>query len=387
MRKEITLLLQELERRDTAEREQGMSRAERARNLRPEAGRFLNLLIRIARPRLIVEVGTSNGYSTLWLAEAAQAVGGSVISLEVREGRHYEAQANLAQAGLADVADLRLADAHEEIPGIKGPFDLVFLDAEKEDYVALAERLLPKLPWGGLLVADNITSHAETKPYLAALAADASLLTTVAPIGHGLALTMKLGKPFPEAFVTTLAAQEERGRTQKSLAQVPRDVGALLYMLARASGAKRILELGASGGYATLWLAQAARATKGHVTTIERDSAKVNLARRNLGLAGVADSVSIEMGDAERALDRVPGPFDFIFFDADPHDQIDYLDALLPSVSPGGLLVSNSHLTNPIDLADYTAYVRSAPDLASLLVPLGAGIEVTWKMRPRRPPR
>ena len=85
MRKEITLLLQELERRDTAEREQGMSRAERARNLRPEAGRFLNLLIRIARPRLIVEVGTSNGYSTLWLAEAAQAVGGSVISLEVRD--------------------------------------------------------------------------------------------------------------------------------------------------------------------------------------------------------------------------------------------------------------------------------------------------------------
>ena len=142
-----------------------------------------------------------------------------------------------------------------------------------------------------------------------------------------------------------------------------------------------------AGGYSTLWLAQAAQATKGRVTTIERDAAKVNMARRNFSLVGVADNVTIEMGDAERALDRVQGPFDLIFFDADSADQIDYLDALLPSVSPGGLLVSNSHLTNPIDLADYTAYVRSAPDLASLLVPLGAGIEVTWKMRPRRPPR
>lgn len=387
MRKDIVMLLRELEQRDAEERAQGMPRAERARNLRPEAGRFLNLLVKIARPKLIVEVGTSNGYSTLWLAEAAQQVGGGVVSLETREGRHREAQANLARAGLADVADLRLADAHEAIPGIKGPFDLAFLDAEKEDYVALAERLLPKLPWGGLLVADNITSHAETKSYLDALAADASLLTTVVPLGHGLAVTMKLGKPFPEAFVTTLAAQEERGRVQKGLTQVPRDVGALLYLLTRASGAKRILELGTSGGYSTLWLAQAAQATKGQVTTIERDAAKVNMARRNLGLAGVAGSVTIEMGDAERALDRVQGPFDFIFFDADSQDQIDYLDALLPSVTPGGMLLSNNHLTSPIDLADYTAYVRSAPDLESLLLPLGAGIEVTWKARPRRAPR
>ena len=384
MRKDIVTLLRELEQRDAAERAQGMPRAERARNLRPEAGRFLNLLVKIARPKLIVEVGTSNGYSTLWLAEAAQQVGGGVVSLETREARHHEAQANLARAGLADVADLRLADAHEAIPGIKGPFDLAFLDAEKEDYVALAERLLPKLPWGGLLVADNITSHAETKPYLDMLAADASLLTTVVPVGHGLAVTMKLGKPFPEAFVTTLAAQEERARTQKGLTQVPRDVGALLYMLTRLSGAKRILELGMAGGYSTLWLAQAAQATKGRVTTIERDAAKVNMARRNFSLVGVADKVTIEMGDAERALDRVQGPFDLIFFDADSADQIDYLDALLPAVTAGGLLVSNNHLTNPIDLADYTAYVRSAPDLESLLLPLGAGIELTWKVRPRR---
>lgn len=384
MRKDIVTLLRELEQRDAEERAQDMPRAERARNLRPEAGRFLNWLVKATRPKLIVEVGTSNGYSTLWLAEAAQQAGGSVVSLETREGRHREAQANLARAGLAGVADLHLADAHQEIPTIRGPFNLAFLDAEKEEYVALADLLLPKLPWGGLLVADNVTSHAETRPYLDHLAADPTLLTTVVPLGHGLAVTMKLGKPLPEALLQTLAAQEERARTQKGWAQVPRDAGALLYILARTTGARRMLEIGTSGGYSTLWLAQAAQAGKGRVTTIERDAAKVNVARRNFASAGLAEVIDLQMGDAERALDRVEGPFGFIFFDADPEDQIDYLDALLASVTPGGMLVSNNHLTHPTDLADYTAYVRSSPDLDSLLLPLGAGLEVTLKARPRR---
>src|SRR3954462_1952010 len=100
MRKEIVGLWRELEGRDAAERERGLPSQERARNIRPEVGQFLNLLIKATRPRLTVEVGTSNGYSTLWLAEAAQAVKGRVVTLEIRPDRRAEAQANLAQAGL-----------------------------------------------------------------------------------------------------------------------------------------------------------------------------------------------------------------------------------------------------------------------------------------------
>lgn len=384
MRKDIVALMQDLERRDAEERAQGVSRARRARNLRPEAGRFLNLLVKVTRPKLIIEVGTSNGYSTLWLAEAAQTIGGNLVSLEVREDRHHEAQANLAQVGLADVADLRLADAHLEIPLIKGPFDLAFLDAEKEDYPALAEQLVPKLPGGGLLVADNITSHAETRPYLDALAANPALLTTVVPIGHGLALTVKLSHPLSAAFKTVLAAQEQRNRSEKNMGQVSRDAGALLYMLARAMGARRILELGTSAGYSTLWLAQAAQATRGRVTTIERDTAKVNIARRNFNAAALANVIDLQVGDARRVLGKLSGPFDLIFFDADPENHVEYLDTLRPSIRPGALLLSDNHLTHPTALADYTAYVRSAPDLESLLIPIGNGLEMTWQVRPQR---
>lgn len=381
MRKEVIALLRELERRDAAERGQGLPSAERARNIRPEVGQFLNLLIKVTRPRVIVEVGTSNGYSTLWLAEAAQQIGGHIVTLELRPDRHAEATAHLTSVGLKDGVDLQLGDAHQLIPQMKGPFDLVFLDAEKDDYVALAHLLLPKLRSGSLLVADNITSHPETKEYIDYVEAQPGLLTTLVPLGRGEAVTLRLNQPLPDALLKTLAVQEERHRVQSGMFQVPREEGALLLSLARATGARRILEVGMSGGYSTMWLAQAALANKGKVISVERDSAKVNLARRNFAAANLTDAIEVRVGDAERVLTTLEGPFDFIFLDADKENQIDYLETVLPHLTPGGVILSDNHLTHPNDMAAYTAYVRSLPGLESLLLPVGNGLEMTWKVR------
>ncbi|MFN8499475.1 MAG: class I SAM-dependent methyltransferase [Anaerolineae bacterium] len=379
MRKDIVALMRELERRDRDERAQGVPREMRARNLKPETGRLLNLLIRAARSRRIVEVGTSNGYSTLWLAEAAQAVGGRVTTLELRPERHSEALDNFARVGLADTVDARLGDAHALIPTLPDGFDLAFIDAEKDDYVPLAEALLPKVAPGGLLVADNITSHAETAAYVDFVNAQPTLVTSIIPIGTGISVSVKLAKPPSDAFRRALAVEEERARSQKAVESVSRDSGALLFILVAATRARRILEIGGGPGYATLWLGEAARLGKGQVVSIERDTAQVNLARRNLGAASLVSSVDVRIGDAARLLPRLEETFDIVLFDDDRENRLDFLQALLPQIRIGGLALSHGGLSYPGELSTYTAFVRSAPGLDSTLAPVGSGLEMTLK--------
>ena len=123
----------------------------------PDTAGFLNLLIRTMGATRIVEVGTSIGYTALWLGEAAQATGGKVIGIENVEPKHRQATANLSRAGLADVVEVRLGDAKAIVRGLPGPLDLVFIDAWKDDYIVYFDTLLPKLRIGGCLIADNIT--------------------------------------------------------------------------------------------------------------------------------------------------------------------------------------------------------------------------------------
>ncbi len=379
MRKDIVALMRELEARDREERAQGMPRELRARNLKPDTGRFLNLLIRAARSRRILEVGTSNGYSTLWLAEAAQANKGRVTTLELRPERHAEALENLARVGLADVVDAHLGDAHAIIPTLPNDFDMAFIDAEKDDYVPLASAVLPKVAPGGLLVADNITSHAETAAYVDFVNAQPSLVTSIIPVGEGVSVSARLAKAPSEAFWRALAAQEERARVQKSVEGVSRDAGALLFILVSALRARRILEIGTGAGYATLWLGEAARLGKGRVVTIERDTAQVNIARRNFSAASLVSTVDVQIGDAARLLPRLEESFDLVLFDEDREDRLDFLKALLPRLRIGGLALSHGSLSHPAELSTYTAFVRSAPGLDSVLLPVGNGLEMTWK--------
>ena len=162
-------------------------------NITPDTGRLLWILVRGPRATRILEVGTSNGYSTIWLADAARETGGRVLTLERSPEKVAEARANLARAGLTDHVEIREGPAAETLAALPGPFDFVFLDADRPSYRAYLELVTPKVVRGGLLVADNVVSHrAELEDYLRCLAADPSWFTVTVPIGKGEEVSLKL---------------------------------------------------------------------------------------------------------------------------------------------------------------------------------------------------
>ncbi|NIT35461.1 MAG: methyltransferase [candidate division Zixibacteria bacterium] len=174
------------------QRAAGLPPARRYRALHPKAAEFLYLLALASGARRIVEVGTSAGYSTLWLARACVATGGVVVTLELEAGMAEVARGHLELAGVSDLVEIRPGDARETLPQLVGPFDLAFVDAEKAEYVDYGELLWPKLAAGASLVADNVVSHAEaTAPFLAWLRARGDAATTVLEVGNGLAWAVK----------------------------------------------------------------------------------------------------------------------------------------------------------------------------------------------------
>lgn len=172
----------------------------------------------------------------------------------------------------------------------------------------------------------------------------------------------------------------ESERAQRMLNVTP-DTGRLLWILVQAARATRILEVGTSNGYSTIWLADAAHTTGGRVVTLEKNADKVRLARENLARAGLADRVEIREGDAARTLADLAGPFHFVFLDADRARYSAYLDLVLPKLVPGGLLVADNVISHAQELADYLTRVRSNPALFSVTVPVGKGEEVSLKLR------
>jgi predicted O-methyltransferase YrrM len=128
-------------------------------------GTLLNLLAKEGEARRILEVGSSYGYSTTWLAEAARAVGGRVISLELKVQKTEYARAQLARAGLADYVEFHIGDALASLESLEGPFDLVLIDLWKDLYVPVFERLHPKLAQGAIVVADNMLQPESARPH------------------------------------------------------------------------------------------------------------------------------------------------------------------------------------------------------------------------------
>jgi caffeoyl-CoA O-methyltransferase len=149
-----------LERRDALERRQELPRRERLRQVTPDVGRFLHTLVLCTRPQFILEIGTSCGYSTMWLATAARSVGTTVVTLEIDPSKVQPATSNLREAGLDDAVTIVNTDAFDYLRDRRDPIDFAFLDAEKDDYLRYLELIVPLLPIGGLLVADNLISHA-----------------------------------------------------------------------------------------------------------------------------------------------------------------------------------------------------------------------------------
>jgi predicted O-methyltransferase YrrM len=186
----VRAVLERLEREDSEERARGLAAAERSRAVAPTTGRFLFSFVAPQTDCEVLELGGSRGYSTVWLAAGVRNLGGRVLSVE-NDPRKIEAwRRNIADAGLEDWADLIEGDALEAVPAIDDVFDVVFLDAEKDDYEELFRLVREKLEPGALVVADNVLSHPDPLArYSAARQADPTLLSVTVPLDRGLELS------------------------------------------------------------------------------------------------------------------------------------------------------------------------------------------------------
>lgn len=180
MQADIDGLLAELE--ELSAREGGMW------NVGPQGGAFLAWLIRATNARRVLEVGTSNGYSAIWMgrALAAQPEGGVLITLEVEPRKIAMAHENLKRAGLSDTVRVIEGPGVMSLKALGGVFDLVFIDADKPQYTDYLHEIRRLLHPGSIIIADNMTTHPEgTAAYRAAIHADGTLDSVTLPIAGG----------------------------------------------------------------------------------------------------------------------------------------------------------------------------------------------------------
>jgi predicted O-methyltransferase YrrM len=168
-------------------------RLNRRRNLEPDAAALLSVVLQAMGARTVVEIGTSNGYSTIWLADAVAPVGGRVLSVDLDASAQEQAAANLAAAGLDKHVELRSCDGGAvlaELPN--GGCDVLFLDSERPEYPGWWPHPVRVLRPGGLLAVDNVLSHPdEVAPLLRLIDAEPTLTATVVPVGKGELLAVK----------------------------------------------------------------------------------------------------------------------------------------------------------------------------------------------------
>jgi predicted O-methyltransferase YrrM len=190
----VVSVLARLEEEDRAERDAGVPSDRRSRQVAPTTGRFLFALAASQAGIEVLEIGASRGYSSIWLSVGARLLGGRLLSLEHDPAKCEAWRANVAAAGLEEWAELVEGDAFGTLRATEDTFDLVFLDAEKDDYEELFSLARPLLEPGGLVVADNVLSHADALgAYSIACQADATLSSVTVPLDRGLELSVVLG--------------------------------------------------------------------------------------------------------------------------------------------------------------------------------------------------
>ena len=185
----VLAALARLEEEDSRERAEGVPDSERSLAVGPASGRLLFALVAGNPGCEVLEIGGSRGYSTIWLAAAARILGGRVLSLERDHRKAAAWRRNIADAGLEEWAELLEGDAKALLPDLEEGFDLVFLDAWKDDYEAYFALARQKVEPGAVIVADNVVSHAALSAYVAARQADPTLVSVTVPVGSGLEVT------------------------------------------------------------------------------------------------------------------------------------------------------------------------------------------------------
>jgi predicted O-methyltransferase YrrM len=193
------------------------------------------------------------------------------------------------------------------------------------------------------------------------------------------------GRGAPDAPTLARSAAEERvlkvlaemRRTGSTYLSVPEEDGRMLRLLTEAAGAKNVVEIGTSTGYSGLWFCLALLGTQGRLTTFEIDAGRAATARRHFEQAGVADRVTVIVGDAHQTVAKLKEPIDVVFLDADKEGYVDYLQKLRPLVRPGGLLLAHN-----VGMAGVDAYVREVardPALDTVFHMQGGGLAITVK--------
>lgn len=159
-----------------------------------EDGRFLRVLVAGLRATRVLEIGAASGYSAIWMGLALQETGGRLVTIEYDATRAREAAANIERAGLSGVVQVIQGDAFAEIPKLAGEFDVVFLDAWKQDYQKFFDLVFPRVRKGGIFAAHNvINKRGEMEDFLKTIETRPDMWTTiVAPSGEGVSLTYKL---------------------------------------------------------------------------------------------------------------------------------------------------------------------------------------------------
>jgi len=189
----VRRVLDRLETEDAAERAEGVPSERRGRQVARTTGQFLFAHVAPQTDCEVLEIGGSRGYSTIWLAAGVRYLGGRVLSLEADPDKCEAWRSNIEEAGLADWAELIEGDAFETLPQIDDVFDVVFLDAEKDDYEPLFVLARTKLEPGAVVIADNVLSHVDTLgAYSQARQADPTLESVTVPLDRGLEVSAVL---------------------------------------------------------------------------------------------------------------------------------------------------------------------------------------------------
>lgn len=154
-------------------------------------GRMLRLLAESIGAKSVVEFGTSNGISAIWLSLALRKTGGKMLTHEIDPNAAAQARKNFETAGVADIVTVVEGDGHQKASELKGPIDLVFIDADKEGYLDYFKKVLPLVRPGGLILAHNMNARMANPEFVKAITSDPSVETLFYSDGGGLSLTLK----------------------------------------------------------------------------------------------------------------------------------------------------------------------------------------------------